>query len=329
MLVLYSPWHSSFGAPSVPRLLSDVERTESLVHKYGLPEDRDKTRRRKYVSPFLDPRPPTPGPPPRPPPNPPHPPEPTPPPSPPNRTLIPTPYPQTQSPFHSYSICLKDTESVLLSGLGHLIDYPYPPRPPTPGPNRPGPIGPYPDVPTPPPSPHRSVPTSASSLSFAPMQCLGHTTSALVLGILRAYWSGCTSLYVNVRQTLLRLRETAHVSLVSGAARLSSTIMRTAGVATNAGVRAGICGPRRRMTEPNDRDPKLSGQGRYLTTVGDDMRGLEGSQASVAEHGDGDKTVNRRRDTGRSTVGESQPAIKACAQVTRNFCEIYDRGSSL
>ncbi|KAI1736340.1 hypothetical protein F4680DRAFT_264991 [Xylaria scruposa] len=90
------------------------------------------------------PRPPTPGPPPRPEPNPPVPPVPTPPPSP-HTSLICSSSPQQLPP-------------ILISGSEPGFNQcPYPNPPPSPGPRRPGPVNPRPNVPTPPPSPRRSV----------------------------------------------------------------------------------------------------------------------------------------------------------------------------
>ncbi|KAI0015091.1 hypothetical protein F4780DRAFT_116997 [Xylariomycetidae sp. FL0641] len=113
-----------------------------------LPENFSKTsRNREHTFHLLPnpPRPPTPPGQPRPPPNPP-------------RPLVPTPPPSP--PTHSTDGHFKHT---LLAGREayRLTPYtlPYPPRPTTPpgGPGRPGPHYPRPNVPTPPPSPRRSV----------------------------------------------------------------------------------------------------------------------------------------------------------------------------
>ncbi|KAI0428005.1 hypothetical protein F5Y09DRAFT_12649 [Xylaria sp. FL1042] len=113
------------------------------------------------------PRPPTPGPP-RPfPPVPPHPPGPTPPPTPP--------------PSVGYVLFYRvgPQLSILVSG-SEPSQCPYPVPPPSPGPRRPGPVGPRPDVPTPPPSPRRSINpwsfSTASSLVDLALACLSLAT---------------------------------------------------------------------------------------------------------------------------------------------------------
>ncbi|KAI5867384.1 hypothetical protein GGS23DRAFT_175303 [Durotheca rogersii] len=147
---------------SLPLPCSDVMSKPSRAHAYtgqfdflGIDPSTDRLETIAKLS-FPDPpRPPTPGPPPRPPPIPPRPPVPTPPPSP-------------QSPLACFYILAAQEFSLLAAAvrfaLGVPISYPHPPRPPTPGP-RPGPIGPRPDVPTPPPSPQRSVKYTAGEMT--------------------------------------------------------------------------------------------------------------------------------------------------------------------
>ncbi|KAI1351054.1 hypothetical protein F5Y01DRAFT_132394 [Xylaria sp. FL0043] len=105
------------------------------------------------------PRPPTPGPP-RP-----HPPVPRPPPGP------------TPPPSPRYLLFYNDGPQLsILVSPAEPFRCPYPNPPPSPGPRRPGPIRPRPDVPTPPPSPRRSVNpwdfSTISSLTDLALACL-------------------------------------------------------------------------------------------------------------------------------------------------------------
>ncbi|KAI1748782.1 hypothetical protein F4782DRAFT_534064 [Xylaria castorea] len=121
------------------------------------------------------PRPPTPGPP-RPAPIPPQPPVPTPPPSP-HNSLVCRSSPQ-QQPAIPASV----------SGPG-FNQCPYPNPPPSPGPRRPGPVHPRPNVPTPPPSPRRSI--TASTANDDPW-VLFSTASSFAILVLEYLYSAIT-----------------------------------------------------------------------------------------------------------------------------------------
>ncbi|KAI0455807.1 hypothetical protein F5B21DRAFT_503094 [Xylaria acuta] len=101
------------------------------------------------------PRPPTPGPPRPYPPIPPQPPVPTPPPSPHNLDSLIVLSSSLSNPQQLPPI------PVAVSEPG-FHQCPYPNPPPSPGPRRPGPVNPRPNVPTPPPSPRRSITTSTT-----------------------------------------------------------------------------------------------------------------------------------------------------------------------
>ncbi|KAI1109505.1 hypothetical protein F5Y14DRAFT_455942 [Nemania sp. NC0429] len=119
--------------------LSEAITNERLHRNDDSYMDLFKTLRKPTHLPY-PPRPPTPTPPG---PNPPIPrpnPNPTPPPSP------------QHLPFHSLGPQL----SILISSAEPL-HFPNPNPPPSPVPRRPGPLYPVPDVPTPPPSPRRSI----------------------------------------------------------------------------------------------------------------------------------------------------------------------------
>ncbi|KAI1176464.1 hypothetical protein F4777DRAFT_577961 [Nemania sp. FL0916] len=109
------------------------------------------------------PRPPTPGPPRPNPPIPPTPPVPTPPPSP------------RQLPF-----CDLGPQVSILISRAEPSQCPYPNPPPSPGPRRPGPLRPRPNVPSPPPSPHRSINpwifSTASSLAVLVLEYISSAT---------------------------------------------------------------------------------------------------------------------------------------------------------
>ncbi|TRX88958.1 hypothetical protein FHL15_010186 [Xylaria flabelliformis] len=125
------------------------------------------------------PRPPTPGPPPRPAPIPPQPPVPTPPPSP-HSSLISRSIPQQLPPI---PISLPEPE---------FNQCPYPNPPPSPGPRRPGPVNPRPNVPTPPPSPRRSIAVSPANEDPLILLSAASSFAILVLEYLysSAKWNG-------------------------------------------------------------------------------------------------------------------------------------------
>ncbi|KAI1162934.1 hypothetical protein F5B18DRAFT_358147 [Nemania serpens] len=126
--------------------LSKAIANKRLDSNDGSYMDLFKTLRKSTEHPY-PPRPPTPGPPQPYPPIPPRPyPGPTPPPS----------------PHHLLFSGLSPQLSILVSSA-EPFQCPYPSPPPSPVPPRPGPMFPRPNVPTPPPSPRRSISPLISS----------------------------------------------------------------------------------------------------------------------------------------------------------------------
>ncbi|KAI1500035.1 hypothetical protein F5X99DRAFT_387995 [Biscogniauxia marginata] len=148
MLSLLTPFRSCQCISLHPDIYSGPGETRTHDYQSKPPVVNVLTTRDPLCLPD-PPRPPTPGPHPRPPPIPPRPPVPTPPPSP-------------RASIIRFRNSVSQRFSILTSPIKPFL-FPHPPRPPTPGPNRPGPVSPRPNVPTPPPSPRRSRPTSTQS----------------------------------------------------------------------------------------------------------------------------------------------------------------------